>query len=150
MQELTYTISIIGCLCIVQDVGYGNLKIKLMINSDFLNTWVKVFKNGTSKFCGRQPLKNLKWYGLPRQILLGLFLNTLARLILSYDHNFLDSTFNFQSQFLNSYIYLSLVLTQLILVSSARKNLLKINCKLCKVIIRHRCGVSIVNFEQIQ
>ena len=23
--------------------------------------WVKVFKNGTSKICGRQPLKNLKW-----------------------------------------------------------------------------------------
>ena len=23
-----------------------------------------VFKNGPNKFCGRQPLKNLKWYGL--------------------------------------------------------------------------------------
>ena len=27
------------------------------------NTWHKVFKNGQSKICGRQPLKNLKWYG---------------------------------------------------------------------------------------
>ena len=30
--------------------------------------WVKVFKNGPSKICGRQPLKNLKWHGLLRQI----------------------------------------------------------------------------------
>ena len=26
--------------------------------------WVKVFKNRPSKICGRQPLKNLKEYGL--------------------------------------------------------------------------------------
>ena len=26
--------------------------------------WVKVFKNGPSKICGRQPLKNLKGYGV--------------------------------------------------------------------------------------
>ena len=26
-------------------------------------TWDKVFKNGPSKICGRQPLKNLKRYG---------------------------------------------------------------------------------------
>ena len=25
-------------------------------------TWLKVFKNGRSKICGRQPLKNLKEY----------------------------------------------------------------------------------------
>ena len=47
----------------------------------------KVFKNGTSKICRRQPLKNLKWYGLLQlykvclpQILLGPFLNTLSQL----------------------------------------------------------------------
>ena len=37
--------------------------------------WVKVFKNRTSKICGRQPLKNLKvmwWYGP--------FLNTLTQI----------------------------------------------------------------------
>ena len=28
------------------------------------NKWDKVFKNGPSKVCGRQPLKNLKGYGL--------------------------------------------------------------------------------------
>ena len=28
--------------------------------------WNKVFKNGPSKICGRQLLKNLKGYGLPK------------------------------------------------------------------------------------
>ena len=31
--------------------------------------WVKVFKNWPSKIYGRQPLKNLKLYGLPKQFL---------------------------------------------------------------------------------
>ena len=60
--------------------------------SDIFN-WVKIFKNGPSKIFGRQPLNNLKWYGLPKQtislqifkgclpqVLLGLFLNTLTQL----------------------------------------------------------------------
>ena len=29
--------------------------------------WDKVFKNGPSKTCGRQPLENLKGYGLLKQ-----------------------------------------------------------------------------------
>ena len=29
--------------------------------------WVKLFKNGPGKICGRQSLKNSKWYGLPKQ-----------------------------------------------------------------------------------
>ena len=29
----------------------------------------KVFKNGPSKICGRQPLKNLKGYGLLEQLI---------------------------------------------------------------------------------
>ena len=29
--------------------------------------WHKVFKNGPNKICGRQPLKNLKGYGLFKQ-----------------------------------------------------------------------------------
>ena len=53
--------------------------------------WNKAFKNGPSKICGRQPLKNLLVYGLFKQpypfkffkgclpqILLGLLLNTLS------------------------------------------------------------------------
>ena len=31
------------------------------------NIWFKVFKNGRSKIRGKQPLKNLKWYGLPKE-----------------------------------------------------------------------------------
>ena len=36
-------------------------------NATWQNVWVKVFKNGPSKICGRQHLKILKWYGLLRQ-----------------------------------------------------------------------------------
>ena len=40
--------------------------------------WDKVFKNGTSKICGRKPLENL---GCLPQVLLGPFLNTLSQII---------------------------------------------------------------------
>ena len=30
------------------------------ISHFFMNIWVKVFKNGPSEICGRQPLKKLK------------------------------------------------------------------------------------------
>ena len=30
--------------------------------------WVKVFKNGSSKIFGRQPLKNVQWYGLLKAV----------------------------------------------------------------------------------
>ena len=64
------------------------------------NIWDKVFKNGSSKICGRQSLKNLKWQclsdmvclsrryhftffkGCLRQILLGPFLNNLPYFML--------------------------------------------------------------------
>ena len=46
--------------------------------------WDKYSENGPSKTCGRQPLKNLKGYGLLKifkgclpQMLLGPFVNTL-------------------------------------------------------------------------
>ena len=42
--------------------------------------WDKVLKSGSSKICGRQPLKNLKGYGL--QSLFGPLLNTLIRISL--------------------------------------------------------------------
>ena len=52
-----------------------------------LHIWDKVFKNGPSKTCKRQPSKNLKVHGLLKaaqgclpQILLGPFLNTLSHL----------------------------------------------------------------------
>ena len=48
------------------------------------NIWGEVFKNRRSKIYGRQPLKNLKWYGLA-QTLLGLILNTFSHM--SYHSN---------------------------------------------------------------
>ena len=61
----------------------------------FYDIWAKIFKNGPSKICGRQPSKILKWYGLLRhtislqifksclpQILLGPFFNTSPHFIL--------------------------------------------------------------------
>ena len=40
-------------------------KIVLMVSTQAKHhKWEKVFKNGPSKICGRQPLKNLKEYGL--------------------------------------------------------------------------------------
>ena len=35
--------------------------------------WDKVFKNVPSEICGRQPLKNLKWYGLLKQTIFHKF-----------------------------------------------------------------------------
>ena len=34
---------------------------------DFSYIWDKVFKNGPGEICGREPLKNMKSYGLPKQ-----------------------------------------------------------------------------------
>ena len=62
----------------------GSLKKKLHKKSRLTIIWVKVFKNGPRKICGRQPfiIKNFKWYqGCLPQILLGPFLKTLTYLI---------------------------------------------------------------------
>ena len=55
------------------------------------NIWFKVFKNGPSNICGRQPFKKLKcrpyhckcFKGCLPQILLDPFLNTLTHLLIS-------------------------------------------------------------------
>ena len=47
--------------------------------------WDRVFKNGPSKICGRQPLKMYAFKDCPPQILLGPFLNTLFHLKSSRD-----------------------------------------------------------------
>ena len=60
-----------------------------MIHLKACYIWVKVFRNGASKICGRQPLKTFKWSrpyhmkffkGCLPQILLGPFLNTLTHI----------------------------------------------------------------------
>ena len=38
----------------------------------YYHKWVKVLKNEPSKISGRQPSKNLKWYGLPDHITLNV------------------------------------------------------------------------------
>ena len=40
---------------------------KTVLSGRLCNIWDKVFKNRPSKICGRQPLKNLKGYGLLKQ-----------------------------------------------------------------------------------
>ena len=57
-----------------------NMKPALDLTGMMKIIWDKVFKRGPSKICGRQPLKNLKGYGLPKQILLGPLLNTLPHI----------------------------------------------------------------------
>ena len=43
---------------------------KWIVSRSLSNIWCKIFKNGPSKSCGRQSLKNLKWYyGLPANLL---------------------------------------------------------------------------------
>ena len=39
-------------------------EFSLIIAEELENKWNKVFKNGPSKICGKQSLKNLKGYGL--------------------------------------------------------------------------------------
>ena len=54
------------------DTFHAVFKTSLKIH--FCYIWGKVFKIGLSKFCGRQPLKNLKGYSLLKQtILLQIF-----------------------------------------------------------------------------
>ena len=70
-------------LCVIISVSISLLLVKTpyefywLLLSYFI--WDKVFKNGPSEICGRQPLSNLKWLfkGCLPQILLGPFLNTL-------------------------------------------------------------------------
>ena len=40
------------------------IQIKLINDISMTRMWDNVFKNGASKICGRQPLRNLNGYGL--------------------------------------------------------------------------------------
>ena len=78
---------------------YSVLYSKISAVPDYI--WVKVFKNGPSRICGRQTLKNLNGYDLPKryhfssnffkgclqQSLLDLFLNTLSRFIWTFSED---------------------------------------------------------------
>ena len=55
------------------------------LNIIFKYNWVKLFKNGPSKICGRQPLQNLKFFkGCLAQILIGPFLGALTYNIIHF------------------------------------------------------------------
>ena len=69
--------------------------------------WVKVFKNGPSKICGRQPLKNLKCYGLPKHNTLANVMNHNSVVMLycvSVVHMFLMKVFNCLERKKESYL----------------------------------------------
>ena len=71
-----YPLTIVARLSILDVFGESWLRIciysKNLLRSfqrSYVFIWVKVIKNGPSKICGRQPLKNLKLYDLLRQII---------------------------------------------------------------------------------
>ena len=85
--------------------------------------WVKVFKNGPSKICRRQPLKNLKWYGLFRQTislqffqtLFGQFLNNLTQKrldALSLVNDFTKPIGHHNLSLFHSFLNFSLIVTK--------------------------------------
>ena len=45
-------------------LNYASIPWLHLSRNSSRNIWNKVFKNGPSKICGKQPLKNLKGYGL--------------------------------------------------------------------------------------
>ena len=47
--------------------------VLLATQANHYNKWDKVFKSGLSKFCGRQPLKNFRGYGLLWNFLKAVF-----------------------------------------------------------------------------
>ena len=59
---------------------------------DLIYIWGKVFKNGPSKICGRQPLKNLKWCHFKSSITtISLQITTISLHILPYHFKFFKS-----------------------------------------------------------
>ena len=67
------------------------------------NKWGKVFKNWPSKICERQPLKNLKWHGLPKQtISLQIFKDCLPQILLGLFSNTLPQIFQVHVKFLST------------------------------------------------
>ena len=75
---------IVSFCCSAPSGNFRNFSVYIVITDHWKKSIVrvKVFKNGPSKICGRQCLKNMKWYGLP-QILLRPFLNTLFHFVIS-------------------------------------------------------------------
>ena len=56
---MTYDFIVLCCFILRSVLRYTDTFPRFRVSK-----WDKVFKNGPSKICGRQPLKNLKVYGL--------------------------------------------------------------------------------------
>ena len=70
------------------------------------NKWKKVFKNGPSKICGRQPLKDLKWYevkSFKQTIPLQFFKGCLPQILLGQTWNW--GSLRISAQETQTYIY---------------------------------------------
>ena len=61
-----------------------------------VSIWDKVFKNGPREICGRQSLKNLKWYGLLKQTFWKLSSTNFTWPILEYFVPFIPKSLSFQ------------------------------------------------------
>ena len=124
----------------VTRVNFGCNYFQLTLN----HIWDKVFKNGPSKISGRQPLKNLKGYGLLKQairckffigchaqISLGPFSNTLSQsilLILKNQNPFCPTSTNFgYSSFPNIFCVTLFVPTLFISMGVLLRHYLKLN-----------------------
>ena len=103
--------------------------------------WFKAFKNGPNKICGKQPLKKLKWHGLPKQttskIFLGPFLNTLTRIMNAFI-SYLKNIYIFTP---NSIKYFNFTLTasnsaSIYLLSASNANIKKMSEIYAKLAIK--------------
>ena len=52
---------------ILRHLLQNSIRNQIKDSNLYMLIWVKVFENGPSKICGRQPLQNLNWYNLLRQ-----------------------------------------------------------------------------------
>ena len=60
-------VKLLRLTCLFVKRKFNETQKDFSINYPYNSNWVQVFKSGTSKICGRQPLKKLKGYGLLNQ-----------------------------------------------------------------------------------
>ena len=133
-----------------------------IIFAELMDIWVQIFKSGPSKICGRQPLKNLKWYGLIRQSSTD-FTWSILKYLNSYIHSFNFfkkrqpwKTTNLWNLFKiklsqtgwiseNMFVEPGTLLFALLTIKTLKK------CEICSKLIINWCfsGVFIVNFQHI-
>ena len=88
------------------------LHLTLSLKALVILIWDKVFKNGPSRICGRQPLKNFKRYGLRKetislQIFLRLSSTNFTWFILEYFVPFMLNRVTYFIQWLISFFFIN-------------------------------------------